>query len=1581
MLSIAVMVGLFFSFSFADTLTVEFPHKVDPKMKFQVHPFELNDVRLLDGPFEAAMEHNAEWLLSLEPDRLLSGFRKEAGLEPKAPVYGGWEKDNIAGHSLGHYLSACAMMYGETGRPEFKKRTDYIIDELALCQKASGSGYLSAFANGKKVFAEVARGEIRSAGFDLNGIWVPWYTQHKIIAGLRDVYHYTGNAKALDVWIKHADWINSIVGNLTDEQWQKMLACEHGGMNEVMADLYAITGDQKYLTLARKFYQKAVLDPLSRQEDKLAGLHANTQIPKIIGSARIYELTGEPKFETIADFFWKTVVDHYTYANGGNSSDEHFGRPDHLAERMHDTTETCNTYNMLKLTRHLFTWNPQASYMDYYERALFNHILAHQHPDKGGYLVYKGFLDMPARKDYSDPTNSFWCCVGTGMENHTKYADTIYAYTENALYVNLFIASELTWRDKGIVVTQETEIPGGDKVTLSFACKQPTTLALKIRKPYWAADVTMAVNGKSQDVSIASDGYITLNRTFKENDTVELRMPLKLHISRLPDKPSRIALLYGPTLLAAPMDSGRISPMLVSENAVSLLRSIQSTGPLEFDADKIAYQIVDNRLKPFHLRLVPLFAIADQEYSVYMDMFTPAQWQQKEADYVAEQERVQKLEAASADVLYPGQMQSERDHNLTGEKTNAGDFNGKKWRDARDGWIEFDMKVKPQEPMDLVCTYWGSDQGARVFDVLVDGEKIATQALNNNQPDEFFNVIYPIPVELTKDKDKIQIRFQSRPNNYAGGIFEVRTIIRSLNDFDQKADQKNDSAASYVSSVRKDYPYVPVPFTNVQFTDAFWLPRMETNRAQTIPFAFKMCEDTNRIENFKIAAGLSDNKWQGDFGFNDSDVYKVIEGASYSLMVKPDPQLDAYLDKVISYIAAAQEPDGYLYTAFTAKAKVYNKNIACCYKKDRWDNLGESHELYNLGHMYEAAAAHYLATGKKSFLDVATQSADLICTVFGPGKNEGIPGHQEIEIGLVKLYRATGNEKYLNQAKWFLNQRGRYTGFRSDYNQSHKPVVEQTEAVGHAVRANYMYSGMADVAALTGDQDFLKAIDTIWGDVANRKLYITGGVGARHAGEAYGDAYELPNRSAYCETCAAIANVYWNHRMFLLHGDSKYIDVMERSLYNSVISGVSLDGMKFFYPNPLECVDGYERSPWFGCACCPSNICRFLASVPGYVYAVHDDAVYLNLFVNSKAAFEVANQKVTFEQTTQYPWLGKIQLDVLPEGTAKFVLKVRIPDWARGTLDSSALYDITTPPQDQPEITVNGKSIPMQLDKGYVNIERIWNKGDTVVIDFPMTIERIVCDNRVAQDVGKAAIQRGPLVYCLEHPDIEDGRVLNLMLDKDTALTAVPTDDPVLGHITMIRGKAAELSRTREGRLERKSEQFSAIPYYAWAHRGKGQMAVWIPYTEENANPLPAPTIASESKVTASPVTGPLQSIVDQIEPQSSRDKDNQFIHWWPRKGTAEWVRFDFDKPTTLSAIEVYWLDDTGQGECRVPKSWSLLYLDGQEWKPVSAENGYSAQADQFNKTTFQPIKTTAVKMEIQLQDRWSAGIHEVRFE
>lgn len=630
-----------------------------------------------------------------------------------------------------------------------------------------------------------------------------------------------------------------------------------------------------------------------------------------------------------------------------------------------------------------------------------------------------------------------------------------------------------------------------------------------------------------------------------------------------------------------------------------------------------------------------------------------------------------------------------------------------------------------------------------------------------------------------------------------------------------------------------DYPIRPLAAHRVRFTDAFWCPRLEVNRTATIPYSFQSCEETGRIENFKVAAGDSDKKWTGHFGFNDSDVSKIMEGASYSLMTHPNPALQKYLDELANLMADAQEDDGYIYTAWTARDKIDDpKKIYCCYPKNhKWLELEGSHELYNLGHMYEAAAAHYEATGQTNFLDVATKSANLLVKTFGPGKMEIPPGHPEIELGLVKLYRATGNRDYLELAGYFVDLRGRTTDDRpklfGEYSQDHKPFRQQEEAVGHSVRAMYLYAGAADVAALTNDQELVQAVDRLWDNVVDKKTYVTGGIGATGQGEAFGKNYELPNRTAYCETCANLALCYWAHRMFLLNGDAQYIDVLERSLYNSVISGVSLDGKEFFYPNPLSARGDYARSKWFDCSCCPTNLCRFIPSVPGYAYAVGDDGPYVNLFVNGEAALDIGGKQVNIQQKTRYPWDGQVEITVSPEAAGQeFALHVRVPGWSRGEAWPSDLYSFLQPTAEKSSLMLNGETVPIELAKGYAVLKRPWQAGDKVTLTLPMTARRVIANENVAADRGRVALLRGPLVYCVEGLDVEGGRPRELVLPDDAPLTTQFRGD-LLGGVEVITGRGESLA-PKDEKPNSGKVSFTAIPYHAWANRGKGEMAVWL---------------------------------------------------------------------------------------------------------------------------------------------------------
>jgi DUF1680 family protein len=782
------------------------------------------------------------------------------------------------------------------------------------------------------------------------------------------------------------------------------------------------------------------------------------------------------------------------------------------------------------------------------------------------------------------------------------------------------------------------------------------------------------------------------------------------------------------------------------------------------------------------------------------------------------------------------------------------------------------------------------------------------------------------------------------------------------------------------AQVKQDhgYPISPVPFTSVKVTDAFWGQRLNASREVTIPLAFSKCEETGRYKNFINAAHPSDTIKVTGFSFDDTDVYKTIEGASYSMQTFPNKKLDKYIDSVLTIVAAAQEPDGYLYTARTMNPKHPHEWAGT----KRWEKEEDlSHELYDLGHMVEGAVAHYQATGKTNFLNIARKYADCAIREIGPNPGQVIvvPGHQIAEMALSKLYVVTGEKKYLDFAKLLLDQRGK-TKFVQEYSQSHKPVLEQDEAVGHAVRAAYMYTGMADVAALTGDKGYIDAIDRIWGNIVGKKLYITGGIGATGNGEAFGENYELPNMSAYCETCAAIGNVYLNYRLFLLHGESKYFDVLERTLYNGLISGVSLDGGGFFYPNPLESMGQHQRQPWFGCACCPSNIARFIPSVPGYVYAVHNGDLYVNLFLSNNSEIKVNDKVVGLKQSTRYPWDGDVNLEVTPKGKQQFSLKIRIPGWVQGAVVPSNLYSYTDNKTLKYSVKVNGQAVESTLEKGYFTVNRTWVKGDKVEVHFDMEPRTVKAHPAVEADRGKVAVERGPVVYCAEWPD-NDFSVLSVMLNKKPEFT-VESKPELLYGINMIHTDAQILSYDTKGRVVAKDVKLNMIPYYSWAHRGSGEMAVWLSNDLSSLRPVAQPTVASESKVSASHKVKILSAINDGLVPKDANDRTIPYYHWWPKEGTTEWISYDFNSEKTVSRSTVYWFDDAPWGGCRVPESWKIYYQDKNgAWLPVENTASYGVEKGFGNEVRFKPVSTKALKIEVKLPEKNAAGIYEWQVE
>jgi DUF1680 family protein len=790
--------------------------------------------------------------------------------------------------------------------------------------------------------------------------------------------------------------------------------------------------------------------------------------------------------------------------------------------------------------------------------------------------------------------------------------------------------------------------------------------------------------------------------------------------------------------------------------------------------------------------------------------------------------------------------------------------------------------------------------------------------------------------------------------------------------------------------ITPDYSIQPIPFQNVKITDRFWGPRMETVRKVTVPATFRKNEETGRNRNFAIAAGSQEGAFCTHYAFDDSDVYKAIEGAAYAMRTHPDQQVIRETDSLIARIALAQEPDGYLYTWRTIADKQKKngqwteedkkKQNLVDADKGRWSQEDQaSHELYNAGHLYEAAVAWQEATGHKNLLDIALKNAELVLQSFGPGKLQKAPGHQEVELGLVKLYRHTGDKRYLDLAQFFLDVRG----YGDPYQQNHQKVKDQREAVGHAVRAGYMFAAACDVSALKGTNAYKEALTAVWDDIVLHKMYITGGIGASGSNEGFASPYDLPNYSAYCETCSSIAFAMWCRRMFQLTGESKYIDILERTLYNALNAGLSLSGDAFFYPNPLESRKNVERVPWFTCACCPPNLTRFFSALPEYFYAKNGNDFYINLFGASNTTIENINSagqkvKVNIRQETDYPWDGMVRVHIEPAKPNTFTLRIRIPGWAKGDAVPGDLYRFFEF-SGAVTLRLNGKSIVPTIENGYAVINRKWAAGDVVELSLPMQVQRIAANQKIEPDLNRFAFQRGPLLYCLEGKDQSDDHILNILV-PDTAVIGVKTDPQLFNGITALyfRGYLVnKIISPEQGDL--KPINLKAIPYFMWANRGKDNMLVWLPHDLRAARALAQPTLAHESKMTSSEgLKGDITAVADQYSPKDSNDQENPFVHWWPKFGSKEWLQYDFKQPEQIGTARIYWFDDerTGGG-CRVPKSWTVQYLEGDTWKNVYAPGGFPVVKDGWNEVQFEPVKTKALRLEVQLQEGVSAGVHE----
>ncbi|HSQ24952.1 MAG TPA: beta-L-arabinofuranosidase domain-containing protein, partial [Pyrinomonadaceae bacterium] len=705
-------------------------------------PLPLSAVRLTGGPLKHAQDLDIDYLLKLEPDRMMSYYRKRAGLEPKAPGYGGWDGDgrNLTGHIAGHYLSAVSLMYAATGDARFKERAEYLVKEMKEVQDKNGDGYLSALEGGREKWAEVASGNIRSGSFDLNGMWSPWYTLHKTFAGLRDAYRYTGNRTALEVETKFAAWAESILSKLDEAQTQKMLNTEFGGMNEVLADLYADTGDKRWLALSHHFDHHAVLDPLARRQDILAGLHGNTQVPKLLGYLARYIYTGDKTDGVAAEFFWDAVALHHSYATGGHGRDEYFGPPDKLGDRVDGRTdESCNVYNMLKMTRRLFAIHPEIKYAEFEERALFNHVLGSIDPEDGRtcYMVPVG---RAAQHEYHDMMRGFTCCVGSGMESHGLHGDGMYYESGDKLWVNFYAPSTAKWQSAGVGIAMDTSFPEGDSATLKISTPKAKQFTLALRRPSWAGTgFTIKVNGVAvKDIS-KPGSYVEMKRNWKNGDTVALILPKTLRIEPTPDNPNRVALMWGPLVLAGELGPERerrggggqpapTIPSFVSDRTVTDWLKPVADKPGNFHA---AGRDTDDQLR--EVDLVPFYRLHRRTYAIYFDEYNSEGWKQKLAEVAAERERQRKLEAATISFVQPGDAQKEKEFNQQGEESTLDRSTGRPGRRGKK-WFSFELPIESNHLLAVVSTYFSEERGKRTFEILVDGQRVGEQTIERSPP-------------------------------------------------------------------------------------------------------------------------------------------------------------------------------------------------------------------------------------------------------------------------------------------------------------------------------------------------------------------------------------------------------------------------------------------------------------------------------------------------------------------------------------------------------------------------------------------------------------------------------------------------------------------------------------------------------------------------------------------------------------------------------------------------------------------------------------------------------------------------------
>ncbi len=1468
-------------------------------------------ITITGGPWQAAQDVTAKRLLAYRPDDLLYTFRQTAGLAPAGTPQKGWQAptSELRGHFTGHYLSAVARAI-RCGFVELTPNIEHVVTGLRDCQNAIGSGYVSAFP---ETFIDrvIAREKV----------WAPWYTLHKIGQGLLDAHSIAEIPLAGDSCKSFIGWVSSRLDALSDTEVQRMLETEHGGMSDFLAQASVVFDDAAMLALAKRFLHRQVIDAISEDNWKwFEGRHANTQIPIVIGMARIGIIDNDKKLIDAAAKFVNQVLTGWTYPNGGNSDLEHFG----LFGRQHDhisaeTSETCNTHNMAKLVTLLSTVQPQTHWDSWLSRACENHLLAAREPGGPG-LMYYFPLTPGAQKCFDKPNEDFWCCSGTGIETPFLLPEWI-ARTSADQSIDVVQDIPVTAHARGAMFCLQSDERNEQKLVAAAGTR-----------------VTRAPSLMGSDDSIRWEA--------------------------LPGDSTFGSFFIGSTLLAF---TGLTAPIDVACHIPSMRNAIETI--LSGD-HPVALPLLTVSGEEASINVMRITDIHSETYTCIVRGFESPDalnaWKDEtEAPLTLERQ----LDALTFDAVYCGAESSELTHDTVATPGSyAGQLGPYSVRDSRTGQVyKTCVRLPSNGPCSIAITYWGGEF-RRQFTVRI-ADTAFMQCLELDKPNQPVTFCYPIPDDTPRDVP-LGVSIDPEPGGYAGLVLSIRSVhITSPNHQPFKGE----------TTMQTTSQLTPIRHTEITFRDNFWKPRVDRNRDITLPHVLEKCEETGRFGNLRAAA----RKNQGNrtpqtcegYCFNDSDVYKTIEGAANILAVKRDAKIERRVDSIIALIAQAQEPDGYLYSPKT----IGDPNNLPPGGTKRWESMDASHELYCVGHLYEAAVAHFRATGKRNLLNIAIKNANLVVATFGPGKRGNIDGHPEVELGLSDLYGATGDARYLRLAQWFLARRGDTSrkDLVGEYAQDHKPLVKQDEAVGHAVRAAYCFGAAEYVGDLAQDASLRAVADRLWDDVVGYKMYITGGIGSRGSGEALGDRYELPNRTAYQETCASIAFANWTNRMGMRYADAKYADILERTVYNAVLSGVGLSGKNFFYVNSLQSDNGSFRPDWFGCACCPPNVLRFIGSIGKLFAATGGATLYLNLFAASDISTTTAAGPINVAVDTVYPENGSVTVKVKSGTAPGSHLAIRIPGWAKGEAVPGRLYRFADQEKTTVTATLNGAPVDVNATiDGYLVLPKSVVPGDTVKLDFPMAVRKVISNPGVMDNRGKVSFQRGPLVYCFEGTDQAVKEVFSTVAGSNGI--AKPASD-MLGGITPIAVGANAVKRVGLGGISLgESLTLTGIPYATWANRGATSMAVWLPGSIDAAEAPALPTIAKMAKVRASFGANPT-AVNDQKDPAKSIDHNHPFYHFWPHKGTAEWLEYTFVKPIEIGSVGVYWFDDTGIGECRLPAGWSLDARINGAWVPVKARDPFGTDADKYVHVRFDAVTTDALRLNIQAQKGWAGGVHEWR--